>query len=103
MLKPKEGFPQTSLREIQLLLRLKHPNIVDVREVVIGRTDCHIFMVMDYMEHELQKLLDDMTSPFKPPEIKTLMQQLLSALEYMHSQWVTHRDVKTQNLLFNNN
>jgi len=102
LVNPKEGFPQTSLREIQILLRLDHPNIVDVREVVVGPTSRHIFMAMEYMEHELQKLLDEMPQPFKPPEVKTLMKQLLSALEYMHSRWVSHRDVKTQNLLFSN-
>jgi len=34
----KEGFPLTALREINLLLRLKHPHIIDVKEVVIGNS-----------------------------------------------------------------
>jgi cell division cycle 2-like protein len=37
MEKEKEGFPITSLREINCLLRCKHPNIVNVREIVVGR------------------------------------------------------------------
>jgi cell division cycle 2-like len=35
----EEGFPTTSLRELNILLSLGHPNIVEVREVVVGRTD----------------------------------------------------------------
>jgi cell division cycle 2-like protein len=37
MEKEKEGFPITSLREINCLLRAKHVNIVNVREIVVGR------------------------------------------------------------------
>jgi len=102
LVQPTEGFPQTSLREIQLLLRLKHPNIVHVHEIVRGKTTSHIFMVMNYMEHELQKLLGTMKTSFKPAEVKTLVKQLCSALQYLHSNWVVHRDVKSSNLLFSN-
>ena len=31
------------------------------------------------------------------------MLQLCSALEYMHSKWYLHRDLKTSNILYNNN
>lgn len=34
--KEKFGFPTTSLREIQMLLMAKHPNIVNVKEIAIG-------------------------------------------------------------------
>lgn len=30
------GIPISSLREINLLLRLRHPNIVELKEVVVG-------------------------------------------------------------------
>lgn len=34
--KEKNGFPVTSLREIYTLINVKHPNIVNVREIVMG-------------------------------------------------------------------
>ncbi|GAA6069245.1 cyclin-dependent kinase 10, partial [Tachysurus ichikawai] len=34
--KEKDGIPISSLREITLLLRLRHPNIVELKEVVVG-------------------------------------------------------------------
>jgi hypothetical protein len=35
-------------------------------------------------------------------QVKCLMQQLLSGVEYMHRHWVIHRDLKTSNLLLDN-
>jgi cell division cycle 2-like protein len=34
----REGFPITSLREIQTLLQCRHPHIVDLQEIVVGST-----------------------------------------------------------------
>lgn len=57
---------------------------------------------MDFSEHDLKTLLDDMREPFLPSETKTLMLQVLSGLGFLHSQWIMHRDLKTSNLLINN-
>ena len=54
MEKEKEGFPITSLREINCLLKAKHPNIVNVREIVVGSNMDKIYIVMDYVEHDLK-------------------------------------------------
>lgn len=54
----REGFPVTSLREIATLLGTRHENIVNVREVVVGRELQNVFIVMDYMEHDLRTLMD---------------------------------------------
>ena len=54
----REGFPVTSLREIATLLAVKHPNIVNVREVVVGRQLQNVYIVMDFLEHDLRALMD---------------------------------------------
>ncbi|KAE8158362.1 kinase-like domain-containing protein [Aspergillus tamarii] len=97
-----DGFPVTGLREIQTLLEARHPNIVFLREIVIGTKMDDVFLVMDFLEHDLKTLLDDMREPFLPSEIKTLLSQVLSGLDFLHSQWIMHRDLKTSNLLMNN-
>jgi cell division cycle 2-like protein len=100
--KEKNGFPITSLREIQTLMTVPHENIVRVREVVVGDTLTQVFIVMDFVEHDLKTLLANMPTPFLASEIKTLMLQLLSAMAACHDNWIIHRDLKTSNLLMNN-
>ncbi|KAK4704136.1 cell division cycle 2-like, partial [Phenoliferia sp. Uapishka_3] len=100
--KEKNGFPITSLREIQTLMVAGHENIVRVREIVVGDTLTQVFIVMDFIEHDLKSLLATMPTPFLASEIKTLLLQLLSAIALCHDNWIVHRDLKTSNLLMNN-
>jgi cell division cycle 2-like protein len=57
---------------------------------------------MDFLEHDLKSLQEDMSEPFLPSEIKTLLLQLTSAIDYLHRNWIMHRDLKTSNILMNN-
>jgi len=98
----KEGFPITAIREINVLLELRHPNIIRVREMVVGSNHRKVYMVMDYMEHDLKTLMTKVKHPFSHSEIKCLFFQLLSAVEFMHRHWYMHRDLKTSNLLYGN-
>ncbi|CAH8362872.1 unnamed protein product [Eruca vesicaria subsp. sativa] len=102
MEKEREGFPLTALREINILLSFHHPSIVDVKEVVVGSSLDSIFMVMEYMEHDLKALMESMKQRFSQSEVKCLMLQLLEGVKYLHDNWVLHRDLKTSNLLLNN-
>ena len=54
--KEKDGFPVTALREVNILLSFHHANIVDVKEVVVGNSLTSVYMVMEYMEHDLKAL-----------------------------------------------
>ena len=71
--KEKEGFPITALRELSTLISLKHPNIVNVKEVVYGSSLDKIYVVMEYMDHELKSILEDRKLGFSHGEIKCLM------------------------------
>ncbi|PSS18753.1 hypothetical protein M430DRAFT_19349 [Amorphotheca resinae ATCC 22711] len=101
----QDGIPVTGLREIQTLMDCAHPNIVTLREVVVGEDTSkieNIFLVLDFLEHDLKTLLEDMNEPFLNSEVKTLLLQLTSGVSYLHDNWILHRDLKTSNLLLNN-
>ncbi|KAI5782669.1 kinase-like domain-containing protein [Geopyxis carbonaria] len=97
-----DGFPITSLREIRTLMEARHENVVNLREVVVGDGAKDVYIVMDFIEHDLKTLSEDMPEPFLQSELKTLLLQLLSATAHMHAHWILHRDLKTSNLLMNN-
>lgn len=98
------GFPVTALREIQCLTAAKHRHIVELREIVTGEGTARgdVYIVMEFLEHDLKTLQEDMDEPFLPSEVKTLMLQLGSAVEFLHDHWILHRDLKTSNILMNN-
>ncbi|KAG5976226.1 hypothetical protein E4U55_007418 [Claviceps digitariae] len=100
------GLPVTGLREIQILQDCNHPNVVSLEEVVIGddvaRLDNSIFLVLEFVEHDLKGILEDMPEPFLSSEIKRLLLQLTAGVSYLHENWILHRDLKTSNLLLNN-
>ena len=96
-----DGFPVTSLREIRVLKRLVHPNVVRLHEIAVGRRREAVFLVFEYCEHDLARLIDSMPAPFSEGEVKCITQQLLRAVTYLHSRCVLHRDVKMSNVLYN--
>ncbi|KAI0841770.1 kinase-like protein [Hypoxylon sp. FL0890] len=99
------GLPETGLREIQILKDCSHRNIVELREVVVGDDTSRIenvFLVLEFLEHDLMSILSDMPEPFLASEVKTLLLQLASGVAYLHDHWILHRDLKTSNLLLNN-
>ncbi|XP_047329926.1 probable serine/threonine-protein kinase At1g54610 [Impatiens glandulifera] len=89
-------------REILILRRLNHPNIIKLEGLITSRTSCSLYLVFEYMEHDLTGLASLPGSKFSEPQIKCYMQQLLSGLEHCHSNGVLHRDIKGSNLLIDN-
>ncbi|VVA97097.1 unnamed protein product [Arabis nemorensis] len=113
----REGFPITAIREIKILKKLHHQNVIHLKEIVTspgrdtddqGNPDNNqykggIYMVFDYMDHDLTGLCDRPTHMrFQVPQIKCYMKQLLTGLHYCHVNQVLHRDIKGSNLLIDN-
>jgi cell division cycle 2-like protein len=104
------GFAVTALREIQCLQAARgHRHVVELQEVVTGSVDnggsgsgLKVYLVMEFVEHDLKTLQEEMEAPFSPSEVKTLLLQLGSAVEFLHDHWILHRDLKTSNILMNN-
>ncbi|XP_010470362.1 PREDICTED: probable serine/threonine-protein kinase At1g54610 isoform X1 [Camelina sativa] len=86
-------------REILVLRRLDHPNVVKLEGLVTSRMSCSLYLVFQYMDHDLAGLASSPVVKFSEPEVKCLMRQLISGMEHCHSRGVLHRDIKGSNLL----
>ncbi|KAJ1379010.1 Protein kinase domain [Sesbania bispinosa] len=93
------------LREIKLLRLLRHPDIVEIKHVMLppSRRDFKdIFVVFELMESDLHQVIkanDDLTKE----HYQFFLYQLLRALKYIHTANVYHRDLKPKNILANAN
>lgn len=98
----RDGFPIACLREISILKSCNNENVVKLKEVVVGEQLEKIYLVLEYCEHDLASLIDNLEKPFSESEVKCIMLQLLKGLEYLHLNFIIHRDIKVSNLLLNN-
>ncbi|KAF3646726.1 CBL-interacting serine/threonine-protein kinase 5 [Capsicum baccatum] len=97
----KEGMMEQITREISVMRRVRHPNIVELKEVMA--TKSKIFFIMEYVKGgELFKNLVA-KGKFKEDTARKYFQQLVSAVDFCHSRGVYHRDLKPENLLLDEN
>ncbi|KAF4403593.1 hypothetical protein G4B88_002446 [Cannabis sativa] len=89
-------------REILILRRLDHPNIMKLEGLITSRVSGSLYLVFEYMEHDLAGLASRPGVKFTEAQIKCYMRQLLQGLEHCHSHGVLHRDIKGSNLLIDN-
>lgn len=100
-----------ALREIKIIRRLDHDNIVKVFETlgpsgrrltedVVSLTEVNsVYIVQEYMETDLCQLLE--RGLLSEGHARLFMYQLLRGLKYIHSANVLHRDLKPANLFVN--
>ncbi|KAE9618998.1 putative protein-serine/threonine kinase CMGC-CDK-CRK7-CDK9 family [Lupinus albus] len=88
-------------REILILRRLNHPNVIKLEGLVTSRMSMSLYLVFEYMVHDLAGLSASPEIKFSEPQVKCYMHQLLSGLEHCHKRHVLHRDIKGSNLLIN--
>ncbi|KAG2324178.1 hypothetical protein Bca52824_006906, partial [Brassica carinata] len=90
-------------REIIVMRRLDHPNVLKLEGLITAPVSSSLYLVFDYMDHDLLGLSSLPGINFTEPQVKCYMRQLLSGLEHCHSRGVLHRDIKGANLLIDSN
>ena len=97
----KKGDFQKFEREIRILERIQHPNIVQVQEILYLKD--YIVIVMEYLPNgDLFAHIDHKTL-FTERQMLNIAYQILKALEYLHSRGIAHRDIKPENIVFDDN
>jgi serine/threonine protein kinase len=101
ILKPQyagdEKFEQRFRREASTAAKLRHPNIIKI--YAVGREEDAVFFAMDYLPQGLADRLNVMTVLPEPMLIRMAI-DVASALGFAHREGVIHRDIKTDNILF---
>lgn len=83
-------------REITIMAELDHPNVVAMFEWF--ETEAEVCVVTEFAEGDLFQVLED-DRCLEVGVVRGVACQLVSALFYLHSQRILHRDMKPQNVL----
>ncbi|CAI9568396.1 unnamed protein product [Staurois parvus] len=87
-------------KEIQLLRRLRHRNVIQLVDVLYNEEKQKMYMVMEYCVCGMQEMLDSVPEKKFPIfQAHGYFCQLVDGLEYLHSQGIVHKDIKPGNLL----
>ena len=97
-----EAVRKTTIREVKILRMLKHENVVQLREAF--RRQGKLYLVFEYMEHNLLELLEENANglPVQTTQtdlVRSYIFQLCKAIDYCHKLNIVHRDIKPENLL----
>lgn len=96
----KVGLIEQIKREISVMTLVKHPNIVQLYEVMA--TKSKIYFVIEYVKGG--ELFNRVAKgKLKEDVARRYFQQLISAVDFCHSRGVYHRDLKLENLLLDEN
>ncbi|KAF0290958.1 Serine/threonine-protein kinase stk11 [Amphibalanus amphitrite] len=99
-LRRKMNGEQNLQREIRLLKRLRHPNILRLFDVLHNDEKQKIYMILEFCVCQLKEMLDRAHEKRFPVwQAHRYFVQLITGLEYLHSQAVVHNDIKPANLL----
>ena len=82
---------QEALREILVMKRLQHRNIVRLHEVIDDPTKDSFYMVQEYMELGPVLLESEHTELLKPDVVRKYLVDIVQGLDYLHFQGVVHR------------
>jgi len=96
------GGEQNVQREVEILGLLKHKNIISLIDFFTDEERQKLYLVFEHVGGgSLQQLLERAPNKRLPlHQARRIFEQLLDALEYLHSQNIIHRDLKPDNMLF---
>ncbi len=94
-------FKDRFIREAKALVRLKHPNIVNL--LTLFEESGSYYMVLEYFEGETLKEMIRRRGPIPEEEVKEIAKQILDAVGHAHEADIVHRDIKPSNIIIDKN
>jgi len=91
------GIGFTALREMKLMQAVRHPNVMGCLAVFAEGGIIHL--VMEFMDGDLKKVIDDKGLVLAEAHVKCLAQQVLRGVAALHARWFVHRDLTPSNIL----
>jgi serine/threonine-protein kinase len=93
-----QEFVERFTREARTAAQLEHPNIISIYRV--GKTGRVIYFTMKLVRGGSLSSLMGERKKLTPPEIRKLLAEVGSALGYAHTRGIVHRDIKPDNIMF---
>ena len=91
-------FVERFQREARTAAKLEHPNIIPIYRV--GRAERVIFFVMKFLRGQPLSAVLAAQRSLPPAEIRDILIQVARALSYAHKSGIVHRDIKPDNIMF---
>ena len=86
-------------REAKLLKQLHHPNLPEVYDYFTLGSEAYIVMTLVEGQDLVEVIKANDDRPLEEDVIRSILEQILSALRYCHEHHVIHRDIKPDNIL----
>ncbi|KZN87860.1 Mitogen-activated protein kinase [Penicillium chrysogenum] len=96
------AMAKRTYREAHLLSKLRHGNLVNMRDIFISPSE-DLYIVTDCMMTNLHHLMRSTSKPLEGQFVQFFTYQMLRGLKYIHSAGVIHHNLKPSNLLINHN
>ncbi|CAO3596627.1 unnamed protein product [Absidia cylindrospora] len=93
----EENREMRTIREAHMMMLLRHPNIVGLKDLVVAGP--YFYILMDYVNggqllHYIVK-----RQRLSEKRARNFARQIVSALDYMHRNSIVHRDLKIENIM----
>lgn len=84
-----------------MLKELKHPNIVNLEDVLME--DSRLYLIFEFLSMDLKKYMDTLPAEkmMDSDLVRSYLYQISAAMLFCHQRRILHRDLKPQNLLIN--
>jgi [calcium/calmodulin-dependent protein kinase] kinase len=86
------------MREVEVMKKLQHENLVKLREVINDPKTNQLYMVQEFCHEGSVMPEAEYTEPLDPEYARELFRDVVKGLEYLHFQRIIHRDMKPSNV-----